>query len=65
MNVLANPAPILSGLYRKKLILEFPGQLYDIPLNPGKRLRKASAVELNFLRPVMRLNLLSADLSVT
>ena len=41
--------PFLSGLYRKKLVLKFSGQLYDIPLNTGEGLRKASAIELNFL----------------
>jgi hypothetical protein len=56
--------PFLSGPYRKKLILEFSGQFYHVPLHPGKRLRKAPAIELNFLRPRHAPEPLSADRSV-
>ena len=57
--------PLLSGLYRKKLVFKFFVQLYDVPLNPGKGLRKASPIELNFLKRHNSVNQLLADPIVT
>jgi hypothetical protein len=55
------PRPFLSRSYRKKLILELSGQLYDVPLNTGQGLREASAIELNFLKRHNTLKQLFAD----